>query len=69
MKIKFRERIKTLRIDANLTQLEVANALGTTQRKVSYWEMGKVEPDIENLWKLAEFYGVTIDYLIGKNEY
>lgn len=69
MNIKFAERLKALRIEKGLKQRELAQALNTTQRKISYWESEKIEPDLAALWKLSEYFGVTVDFLIGKSEY
>jgi len=69
MVIKIASNIKELREQAGLTQQEIAKALHTTQRKVSYWECGKVEPDISDLWSLSSFFNVTVDFLIGKSDY
>lgn len=68
MKIMFSVNLKLLREGAGLHQQDLAEKLDTTQRKVSYWESGKVEPDLENLWRIAEFFGITIDELVGKEE-
>ena len=46
MKITFAENLKMLRENSKLTQQQLADALHTTQRKVSYWESGKIEPDL-----------------------
>ena len=34
--------------------------------KISYWKSGKIEPDLESLWRLADFFDVTIDELVGR---
>ena len=68
MKIMFSVNLKLLLEGAGLRQQDLAEKLDTTQRKVSYWESGKVEPDLENLWRIAEFFGITIDELVGKEE-
>ena len=68
MKLEFAERIKTLRQEANLTQGQLADVLGTTQRKISYWESGKIEPDLVSLWVIADFFDVSVDYLLGRKE-
>lgn len=68
MEIKFAEKIKTLRKEWDMTQNQLADALETTQRKISYWELGKVEPDLVSLWKIADFFDVSIDYLLGRKE-
>ena len=45
---------------------ELAEKLGVTQRKISYWERGDVDPDMYSLWKISDFFEVSVDYLIGK---
>ncbi len=57
-------RIKDLREDRDLTQTQVAEAIGITQRKYSYIETGTQQLTDEILVKLAKFYGVTVDYLL-----
>ena len=57
-------RIKDLREDHDLTQQKVANALNITQRKYSYLETGAQPLTDEILVKLADFYGVSIDYIL-----
>lgn len=69
MEIAFAKRLKELRKEKNLLQSELAKALNTTQRKISYWESEKIETDLASLWKLSEYFEVSIDYLIGKNDY
>ena len=64
--IRFSENLRELRKDRGLRQSELANKLSTTQRKVSYWETGKIEPDIKDLWLLADFFGISIDELVGR---
>ena len=66
MKNKFALNLKELRILAGLKQIELAKILNTTQRKVSYWESGKIEPDLDTLWSIADFFYTTIDDLIGR---
>ena len=57
-------RIKDLRIDHDLSQEEIARAIGITQRKYSYLETGvQAWPD-ELLVKLAEFYHTSVDYML-----
>lgn len=57
-------RIKDLRIDRDLTQTQVAEAIGITQRKYSYLETGTQAWPDELLTKLAEFYQTSVDYLL-----
>ena len=69
MKILFRERLSQLRKEKGLTQLDLATILNTTQRRISYLEQGKVEPDLSTLVALAHYFEVSTDYLIGIKEY
>lgn len=57
-------RIKDLRTDKDLTQTEVADAIGITQRKYSYLETGEQQWPDELLARLAEFYQTSVDYLL-----
>jgi transcriptional regulator with XRE-family HTH domain len=52
----------------DLTQWQLADVLETTQRKISYWELGKTEPDLLALWKIADFFDVSVDYLLGRKD-
>ncbi|MFB9827786.1 helix-turn-helix domain-containing protein [Lederbergia wuyishanensis] len=58
------ERLKSLR--GKRTQEEVANLLGLSRARYSHYENNRVEPDTEILNKLADFYNVTTDYLLGR---
>ena len=66
MKNKFSYNIKNLRLQKGLKQIELAQKLSTTQRKVSYWESGKIEPDIDMLWEIANLFDISVDELIGR---
>ena len=57
-------RIKDLREDRDLTQTQVAEAIGITQRKYSYIETETQQLTDEILVKLAKFYGVSVDYIL-----
>lgn len=63
MKLKIRE----LREEKNLTQRELAAAIGNVQRNISNWENGFNEPDCESIVKLADIFGVTLDELFGRD--
>ncbi|MFM1633182.1 helix-turn-helix domain-containing protein [Streptococcus mutans] len=62
----FSERLKELRLNANLTQQELANTIGIKQQSYAQYENGKTVPRNKTLEKLADFFGVTTDYLLGK---
>lgn len=63
----FAKNLKELRLQKNLTQKELAKELGTTQRRVSYLEMGRSEPDVQTLCLIADFFDVTTDELLGRD--
>ena len=68
MKILVAQRIKDLMKSEKLTQMQLAHALEVGQSSISDWLNYKSEPSIENLWKLADFFDVSVDYLIGRKE-
>lgn len=59
------KRLRDLREDRDLRQIDVANSTGIDQKTLSNYETGKTNPDSVALIKLARFYGVSVDYLIG----
>ena len=59
-------RLKELRIQKGITQNAVAEMIGYSVESYARYEKGKREPDIKTLWKLADYFGVTVDYLIGR---
>ena len=59
------ERMKNLRIEKNLKQTEVAEALGLSISAYCRYEYGQREPSPTNLVKLAKLYQVSTDYLLG----
>ena len=61
-------RIKDLREDRDLRQIDVASAVGIDQRSLSNYETGKTNPDSETVIRLARFFGVTCDYLLGVSD-
>lgn len=60
-------RIKELRIQNNISQKDLAEIIGVAPNTLSQYETGKREPDNSTLIKLAQYFGVTVDYLL-KNE-
>ena len=59
-------RIRDLREDMDLRQIDVANAIGIEQKTLSNYETGKTNPDSFAIIKLADFFGVSTDYLLGR---
>ena len=62
------ENIKKLRIARGLNQVEFAKILCVTKQCVSNWENDNVVPSIDMLCKIADFFGVSTDYLLGRIE-
>lgn len=62
------KNIIKLRKEKKLTQLELANALNYSDKSVSKWENGDTIPDIEVIKRLADFFNVSVDSLIGNPE-
>ena len=66
--MEFSERLKDLRKQAGLTQVEVAEKLGISQPAYASWERGAKKPTQENLVKIAQILNVSVDYLVGNSE-
>ncbi len=62
------ENIRLLRQAKGLSQVDLSKELGVTKQCVSNWENDNVVPSIEMLIKIAEYFGVTTDYLLGRTE-
>lgn len=62
------KRIKELREKAGLTQKELAEKLGLTDGAIGLYEVGKRNPSLSILNKLADFFDVSIDYLLGRTD-
>lgn len=63
---KLAERLRMERARKKVTQAEVADATGTTSAAICNYENGSRTPTLDKLYALADYYGVTTDYLIGK---
>lgn len=59
-------RLRELREDRDLRQIDVAAATGIDQKTLSNYETGKTNPDSIALIRLADFFHVSIDYLVGR---
>ena len=60
------DKIKQLRQASNITQVELANELGISKQCVSNWENYYIQPSIEMLIRIADFFKVSTDYLLGR---
>ena len=61
-------RLKELRDERALTQTDVARGVNTNQQNISRWEKGEVLPTSDFIVKLADFFGVSADYLLGRSD-
>ncbi len=66
--MEYFDRLKSLRIDSDLYQKDVAKILGIDQQYYSKYETGKNELPLRHLMTLCKFYGVSSDYILGLPE-
>ena len=59
------ERLKELRTEFNISQQQLADVIGVSQQSINKYENHNVEPDIETLKAMANYFNVSIDYLVG----
>ena len=64
----YRERMRSLREDRDLTQAQVGKLLNKSQQGYNHIESGRAELKIEDLIKLCDYYHVSADYLIGRTD-
>ena len=62
-------RIKELRNENNLSQQNLAKQIGVSQKAIDFWEKGINEPKASYIIKLAKFFNVSSDYLLGLTEF
>ena len=63
------ERIKILRQGEMLSQVSLAQKISSNQKQISKWERGQIEPNLDMLKKLADYFDVSVDYLIGRTDF
>ena len=64
----FADRLKELRKAKNISQKAVANSIGMSERNFQTLEYGKIKPSHDNIIKLADFFEVSTDYLLGRSD-
>ena len=62
------ERLKMLRKEKRMTQMELAELLNQSLRAYQYYEAGTRHPEYDHLLALADFFNVSLDYLVGRSE-
>lgn len=69
MKVNYLSRLKELRQSKGITQKELARELGyANQQSIANYENGGREPRLQTLIKLADYFNVSIDYLVGRSD-
>ena len=68
MKNNFAERLKQMRLEKEIGQVEFAKQIGVSKGVISLWENGLREPKLSNLILIARFFNVSIDYLAGLSD-
>ena len=64
----FSERLKTMSADSGKRQKDIADAMGITSRAYLYYETGTKEPTLSKIVALADYFDVSIDYLVGRTD-
>lgn len=67
--IKYSQRIRELMREEKVNQVILSQKIGVVQSTISAWLNGKKEPSIKSLWLLAEFFQVSIDYIVGRVDF
>lgn len=68
MENSFKEKLKSLRREKHLGQIELAKELGVSKGTISLWENGLREPTMSSLIRIAKYFDVSVDFLIGTTE-
>ena len=66
--MRFNDNLRNLRIQRNMTQLQLARDLGTSQSAVAAWENAAREPDFKTIQKIADYFGVTMSSLLPSDD-
>ncbi len=62
------KNLKLLREEAGASQKQLADAIGVSQQSINKYENHKIEPDIETMIKIADYFQTSLDYLVGHTE-
>ena len=68
-KCKFSQRVKQLRQEFNMSQQDLASVFGCDRATICKWEVMGKEPCYETLIEIANYFGVTCDYLLGASDF
>lgn len=64
----FPERLRKLRENRKLSQIDLAKIMNVSNGSISKWERGERQPDYDTLKKISNFFNVTTDYLVGQSD-
>lgn len=64
----FSEKLKSLRLEHNLSQVDLAKMLDLSKNSINAYEKGRAEASIDTLIKLADIFNISIDYLVGRED-
>ena len=64
----FADRLKEMRADRSITQVQLAADLGVSKGTVAMWETGKREPNFETVCTLSDYFDRRVDYILGQTE-
>lgn len=64
----FAERFKNLRLEKSISQQDIAASLGVDRSIVSHWERGTRIPSLDIAYALADYFDVSLDYLVGRSD-
>lgn len=62
------ERLKQLRLERGLNQIQLAEQLGVSKQCISNWENDNIQPSIEMLIKISNFFSISTDYILGLDD-
>ena len=65
--MEYGQIFKEYRVERKLSQRDLAQATGISQQAISFWEQDKRTPNMDDCIKLADFYGITLDELVGRS--
>lgn len=66
--MRFGDRLTQLRKELNMTQEELARNLSISRGTISMWEINQRTPDPDTLQRIADYFGVSVDYLLGRTD-
>ena len=65
----FAERLIELRKEKGLSQFKLSKELGVSRSLICYWETDRAEPTAINIVKIADYFNVSVDFLLGREDY